>query len=311
MRNATLMLWSIAACTTSPEGLAGPDTCIAEQLTADATVAERATHTFDARGRIIKTDWEQHATTPIAAHWTYDYDALDRPIFVHSMQSGDVAATYGDSTVTVGYGTSETYRFDLGAGLVLHEEGPLEAAAAMRNIFDYTYDANGHVTAETLQGFDDEIGRTMTATTITYDARGRIAGFVRTSTIGTTSTEDHVTMTYVDTADGWSVRRSGTTSLSLVASFAFAGNRLVRSAIDENDDGIDDWYATYTYDDASPSVSATDVRPSNGTAGRSWRLRGRCAGSPGVATSVTTGTPMIIPATDVRLPNPGAAVVSP
>ena len=305
----------VAACSSHGDGGGGggidaaitvSDRCVTELYDPTGAIDTTVTQYLDG-SRITGTDSQRPSVAGSLAQWTYQYDADGRPILSHAVNSEattDTTATYSATQVVVA-GTASTYTFTLQGGRVIHSEGPMESPVDLRSIADYTYDATGRLATQQVQApvIDDVASATMTRSW-TYDALGRVTSDVQT--VGTSS--QTFTLTYATSADGWSVRRASPGVVTETGTFTFAAGRLVRSGLDEDDDGTDDWVATYAYDDAASAINVVDSRPTTSESPRKWQMRGCTA--LGVATAPSQVAPLVVPQTGLVVPIPGAITLS-
>jgi YD repeat-containing protein len=275
------------------------DRCVVESFNASAVVDERATQGYDG-DRIVSTEWAEPLSND-ALTWTYQYDAQGRPVAAHldAIGTADLAATYSTDQVVVGRTPGpSTYVYTLHAGKVMHSEGPMEQPVDVRDVQDATYDGSGRLATLTRSSVEIGPAAASTTTAWTYDAQGRVAQITRTA--GPTAS-----FTYTLTAGGWSVRRDLPGLATESAAFLVdARGRLVRASIDEDGDGHEDWFATYTYDDAASTIDVVDTRPQNGTPGRHWLMQGRCA-APAITSVPTDIVPLTVPQAGLYEPVPG------
>ncbi len=282
------------------------DRCVTDLFSSTGGIDETSTQHF-AGDQIVATDWEQPSQAGSLTNWSYQYDAQGRPVLSRSVHGGsttDNTATYSATQIVVTLDTgTQTYVSDLQNGVVTHTEGPMEQPSNVRSVDDYTYDAMGRQLTHTSSAIVADVGTRATSTTAwTYDTQGRMATVTHSSDTSTSTT----TLTYATTVDGWTVREEIPQGTAQIGTFAFdSQGRLVRSAIDEDGDAVDDWFATYTYDDATATIAVNDVRPATDSIGRTWQMQGRCA-SPTVQTAPAAVVPLSVPGVGLFVVNPGS-----
>lgn len=221
---------------------------------------------LDAGGRVIRLDgwdpdYQLQRYVPAPEYFAYDDQGR---LIEQRDNASETHYEYAPQQIIVTSSAGDDSSYTLVDGRAVHLEGPLYLAPESRSKVDFTYDEQGRLTSIFQVG--DHAG-----TQYTYDAQGRVTAMQQTRN---GIVENAYTLSYTETPLQLIVKFQWTSALSAPRqrwTYDFdANHRIIRSAVDNNDDGFDDVIDRYRYFDGEIDVD------SNGRAHTATRAIGAC-----------------------------------
>lgn len=282
---AALAMW-VTGCGSGtaeePDGIPPPpadatSSCVYERTPIIGTPS--STVWFNRSGQVIRVDgWFPAGDAgAVPAPYYLSYDDAGR-LVEERTRTEDAHYIYTPEQIRRTSNLTGDDVFDLIDGRAVHYEGPEDVPLEDRWFTDYTYDGEGRLASEVGISFVAYPGSGTTKVPFeshnTYDAQGRVIA----SQGGQNGSMSSLLYSYTETADQLvvDIAVAQTSPLGNVPlarrTFDFdASHRLVRAAVDQDLDGVDDQVDTYVYRDGEIDEIST------GPDGFTVRATGSCA----------------------------------